>query len=92
MTIVWKCDRCRRRKAVDEFRESVLWENESLEPAWICERCQEKEIEAILDMEPHSRYALVLNLYDNAIMGKYPEYKMFYTLRWLVWQTVADMM
>jgi len=92
MTLVWQCEKCRRDKPNDKFRESVIWENEDLEPAWICERCQEKEIKAILDMEPHSRYALVLNLYDNGIQGHSPELSMLSTLRWLVWQTVADMM
>jgi len=53
VTVVWKCEKCRRYKPIEEFRRSVLWENDDLEPAWICERCQEKEIEAILNTEPH---------------------------------------
>jgi len=92
MTLVWQCEKCRRYKPIEEFRASIIWENEDLEPASICERCQEKEIKAILDMEPHGRYALVLNLYDNGIQGHSPELYMLSTLRWLVWQTIADMM
>jgi len=92
VTVVWKCEKCRRYKPIEEFRRSVLWENDDLEPAWICERCQDKEIEAILNTEPHSRYALVQNLYDNGILGHSPECYMLLTLRWLVWQTIADMM
>jgi len=91
MVIVSKCEKCRRNKPIEEFRSSVLWENEELEPAWICERCQEKEIDAILNIEPHPRYALVLNLYDNGIQGHYPERYILETLEWLIWQTIADM-
>jgi len=92
MVIVWKCEKCRRRKPIEEFKKSIIWENEELEPAWICEKCQEKEIKAILDMEPYSRYALVLNLYDNGVQGHSRECYMLETLKWLIWQTIADMM